>query len=56
MAFLSVEAREMEDISRGATFGDFVTIRTVASMQDVTVATLQDYRVQEYRLHLSPLF
>ncbi len=35
----------MENISRGPTFGDFVTIRTEASMQDV-----QGYRVQEYRL------
>jgi hypothetical protein len=33
--------REMENISRGPTFGDFVTIRTEASMQYVTVARLQ---------------
>jgi hypothetical protein len=33
--------------SRGPTFGDFVTIRTEGSMQDVLVARLQ---VQEYRL------
>jgi hypothetical protein len=33
--------REMENISRGSTFGDHVTIRTEASMQDVTVARLQ---------------
>ncbi len=45
----------MENI-RGPTFGDFVTIRTEASMQDITVATrLQDYRVQEYRLPFPPL-
>jgi hypothetical protein len=46
VAFLSVEAREMEDISRGPTFGDFVTIRTEASMQDVTFERLQSTRVQ----------
>jgi hypothetical protein len=51
VAFLSVEAREMENISRGATFGDFVTIRTEASMQDVTVARPQSTGV--YGLHLS---
>jgi hypothetical protein len=33
--------REMENISRGSIFGDFVTICTVASMQDVTVARVQ---------------
>ncbi len=38
--------REMENISRGSTFGDFVTIRAEASMQDVTVARLQRTRVQ----------
>jgi hypothetical protein len=31
--------REMENISRGPTFGDFVTIRTEASLQDITVAS-----------------
>jgi hypothetical protein len=41
----------MENISRGPTFGDFVTIRTEVSMQDITVA---DYRVQEYRLPSPP--
>jgi hypothetical protein len=35
----------MLSISRGRTFGDFVTIRTKASMQDVTVAGLQEYRL-----------
>jgi hypothetical protein len=30
-------AREMENISRGPTFGDFVTILTERSMQDVMV-------------------
>ncbi len=49
-----VSAREMENISRGSTFGDFVTLRTEASMQDVTVARLQ--RVQEYRLPSPPSF
>ncbi len=38
---------------RGPTFGDFVTIRTEASMQDITVARLQSTRVQT---PLSPLF
>jgi hypothetical protein len=39
---------EMENISRGPspTFGDFVTVRTERSMQDVTVARLQNTRVQ----------
>jgi hypothetical protein len=46
--------REMENISRGPIFGDFVIIRTETSMQDVTNS--QDYRVKEYRLHLSTLF
>jgi hypothetical protein len=43
----------LEIIRRGPTFGDFVTIRTEASMQDVTVARLQSTRVQTL---LSPLF
>jgi hypothetical protein len=43
----------MENISRGPTFGDFVTIRTEASMQDVTVVGLQSTRVQT---PLSPFF
>jgi hypothetical protein len=38
--------REMENISRGSTFGDFVTIRTGGSMQNVTVVRLQSTRVQ----------
>jgi hypothetical protein len=37
--------REMEHISRGPTFGDFVTMRIQGTMQDVMV---QDYRVQDY--------
>jgi hypothetical protein len=45
--------REMENISRDPTFGDFVTIRTERSMQDVTVARLQSTRVQT---PFSPLF
>jgi hypothetical protein len=36
----------MENISRGPTFGDFVSIRTQALMQDVTVTKLQSTRVQ----------
>ncbi len=47
--FGKVQIREMENISRGPTFGDFVTIRTEASMQDVTVARLQSTRVQTPR-------
>jgi hypothetical protein len=43
----------MENKSRGPTFGDFVTVRTEASTQDVTVARLQSTRVQT---PLSPLF
>jgi hypothetical protein len=39
-------AREMGNISRGPTFGDFVTIRTEGSLQDVTVARLQSTGVQ----------
>jgi hypothetical protein len=39
-------SREMENISRGPTFGDFVTILTEGSIQDVTVARLQITRVQ----------
>jgi hypothetical protein len=31
----------MENISRGPTFGDFVTIHSKRSMQDVTVAMPQ---------------
>jgi hypothetical protein len=42
----SGEVREMENISRGPTFGDFVTICTEASMQGITVARLQSTRVQ----------
>jgi hypothetical protein len=41
-----VQGREMENISRGPTFGDFVTIRTEGSMQDITgVTSLQEYRL-----------
>jgi hypothetical protein len=43
----------MENISRGPTFGDFVIIRTEASMQDVTVTRLERTRVQT---PLTPLF
>jgi hypothetical protein len=50
--YLLVAAREMENISRGPAFGDFVTILTEGPMQDVTVARL--YKVQMYKL--SPLF
>ncbi len=46
----STYPREMEKISRGPTFGDFVTIIT---MQDNTVARLQSTKVQT---PLSPLY
>ncbi len=36
--------REMKNKSRGPTFGDFVTISTEVSMQDITVARLQSTR------------
>jgi hypothetical protein len=45
----------MENISKGTNFGDFVTIRTKASMQDITVARLQS-TVQEKRLPSPPSF
>ncbi len=45
--------REMENISRGPIFEDFVTILTEGSMQDVIVATLQTKRGQT---PLSPLY
>jgi hypothetical protein len=48
-----VSHTEMEYISRGRTFGYFVTIRTEASMLDITVARLQSTRVQT---PFSPLF
>jgi hypothetical protein len=38
--------REIENISKGPTFRNFVTIYTEASMQDVTVARLHSTRVQ----------
>ncbi len=41
----SVDTREMVNLSRGPTLGDFVTILTEGSMQDVTVARLQSTRV-----------
>jgi hypothetical protein len=43
----------MENISKGPTFGDSVTIHTEGSMQDITVARLQSTRVQT---PLSPSF
>ena len=45
------DSREMENISTGPTFADFVTVLTEGSMQDITVA-----RVQEYRLPSPPSF
>jgi hypothetical protein len=46
MGKLIREGREMENISRGPTFGDFVTILAKGSMQNNTVARLQSTRVQ----------
>jgi hypothetical protein len=45
--------REMENISRGSTFRDFLTIGIESSMQDITVERLQSTGVQT---PLSPLF
>jgi hypothetical protein len=39
-------SREMENVIRGSTFGDFVTIVRKGLMQNVTVARLQSTRVQ----------
>jgi hypothetical protein len=50
---LKATLREIENISRRPTFGDFVTILTEGSMQDVKVARLQSARVQ---IPLSPLY
>ncbi len=50
---MGVSSREMENISRGPNFGDFVTIRTDGSMQDVSIAGIQSTRVQT---PLSPSF
>ncbi len=47
-----VLTREMENISRGHTFGDFVTILREGSMQDITIARLHSSRIQS---PLSPL-
>ncbi len=41
-----VFTREMENISGGSTFTDFVIILTEGSMQDVKVARLNSTRVQ----------
>jgi hypothetical protein len=40
------ENREKENICRGSTFGDFVTILIEGSMQDNTITRLQSTRVQ----------
>jgi hypothetical protein len=40
------KSREMENISRGPPFGNFVTIFTEGSMQNNAVARLQSSRVQ----------
>jgi hypothetical protein len=41
-----LEVREMENISIGPTFGDFVIILTEGSMQDIAVTRLRRTRVQ----------
>jgi hypothetical protein len=46
--------KELENISRGSTFWDFVTIRTDYYMGRCGTSRLQDYIIQEYRLP-SPL-
>ncbi len=51
---MKVRTREIENKGRGPIFGDFFTIRTEASMKDVTVARLQSTRVQT-PLSLPPL-
>jgi hypothetical protein len=49
-----IKPRDMENISRGSTFGEFATILTEGSMQDVKV---KDYRVhKEYGLPSPPSF
>ncbi len=55
--FFIISSREMETISiiRGPTFGDFVTIRNEASMQDITVARLQSTRYTSTDSPLPPL-
>jgi hypothetical protein len=40
------ETRDMGNLSRDPTFGNFITMCTEASMQDITVARLQSTRVQ----------
>ncbi len=51
----TVFSREIETISRGPTFGDFVTILTEGSMQNNTVAGLQSTRVLRTYSPLHPL-
>jgi hypothetical protein len=41
-----VRVKEMENFSRGPTFGDFVTVLKERSIQKNTVARLQSTRVQ----------
>ncbi len=49
----SVWSSQRDKISRGPIFGDFVTILTDRSMQDITVVRLQSTRVQT---RLFPLY
>ncbi len=52
---VSFAQRGREYMSRGPIFGDFVTIRTETSMQDVTAARLLSTRVRYRESHLPPL-
>ncbi len=45
----------MENISRGPTFGDFVTIRPGASMQDITDAGHYSCKTTQYKSTYPPL-
>jgi len=46
-----VLTREMENISRDPTFGDFVAILRDGTMQDIN---FQDYTLQEFSLSCPP--
>jgi hypothetical protein len=46
-------SREMENISRGPTYREIVTILTEGSMQDVTVVKLQSTREQTVKIFLA---
>ncbi len=46
--------RKMENLSRGPTFGDFVTILTEGSMQDIHSCKTTEYKSTDFPL--PPLF